>query len=366
MDTEAKEPFFGARQNVELFRRLSNALESMDPSVSTPAGIAAALKQIVDLVLTNAEKFDEYSASNIEWIGASFMSEVREFLKLDEKERGPVVGGIFASAYRFLRELEFNQPGEPSFELRQVKSFVHEHLDEFLGRDKAQLVYASYLLPADVVRRLVNHPSITDFRRFTETADAARKLKEQWDKELTERQTILAAMEDGLKNITSGYNFVGLVHGFQQLARAKIFEKTVAFASLLGLGLLMLLPVVLQIRFVVINIDSVESHKAVLIYTLPAIIALEVILLYFFRVVLIQFRSVKAQLLQLDLRIALCQFIQSYAEYSAKIKGQDKNALAKFESLIFSGLVAEESGIPSTLDGVEQLASLIKNIRGAP
>jgi hypothetical protein len=332
--------------------------------MSIPSGIASQLKQIVDLVLTNAEKFDEYSASNIEWIGVSFTSEVRDFLALDAKERGPALSSIFASAYRFLRELEFTQPGEPSFELRGVKNFVHDHLDEFSGRDKTQLVYASYLMPADVAKRLINHPSITDFRRFTETADAARKLKDQWDKELTQRQTVLAAMEDGLKNITSGYNFVGLVHGFQQLARAKISEKTVAFVSLLGLGLLMLLPVVLQIGFVVVNVDSVESHKAVLIYTLPAIIALEVILLYFFRVVLMQFRSVKAQLLQLDLRIALCQFIESYAEYSAKVKGQDKNALAKFESLIFSGLVSEESGIPSTFDGAEQLANLIKSIRG--
>ena len=123
--------------------------------------------------------------------------------------------------------------------------------------------------------------------------------------------------------------------------------------------------VVLQIAFVVQNIDVVEARKGILIYTLPTVIALEVILLYFFRVVLSQFRSVKGQLLQLDLRVALCQFIQSYAEYSASIKAQDGNALAKFEALIFSGLVTDESGIPSTFDGAEQIANLIRSVRGS-
>ncbi|MDI2145510.1 hypothetical protein KBJ94_26055 [Pseudomonas sp. ITA] len=86
--------------------------------------------------------------------------------------------------------------------------------------------------------------------------------------------------------------------------------------------------------------------------------------MYFFRVVLAQFRSVKAQVLQLDLRIALCQFVQSYAEYSKKIRKDDPGALSKFEAIVFSSLVSESEGIPSTFDGAEQLANLIKSIRG--
>lgn len=98
--------------------------------------------------------------------------------------------------------------------------------------------------------------------------------------------------------------------------------------------------------------------------TLPTILALEVILIYFFRVVLSQFRSVKAQLLQIDLRVSLCQFIESYADYVGKLRKNDSTALNKFEALIFSGLVTEEAGIPSTFDGAEQIASLIRSVRG--
>jgi hypothetical protein len=123
------------------------------------------------------------------------------------------------------------------------------------------------------------------------------------------------------------------------------------------------LPTV-QINFVIERLTEIDKHRSVLIYSLPTIIAVEIIMLFFFRIVLTQFRSVKAQLLQVDLRISLCQFIESYAEYVSKLREKDSTALSKFEALIFSGLVAEESGIPSTFDGVEQVANLVRSLRG--
>lgn len=126
----------------------------------------------------------------------------------------------------------------------------------------------------------------------------------------------------------------------------------------------MLLLPALQIYFVIEKIVEIDKHRSVLVYSLPTIIAIEIILLYFFRVVLAQFRSVKAQLLQVDLRITLCQFVESYAEYVSKLREKDATALIKFEALIFSGLVTDESGIPSTFDGIEQVGHLIRSLRG--
>lgn len=141
-------------------------------------------------------------------------------------------------------------------------------------------------------------------------------------------------------------------------------ERRVAFWSLLALAALMIAPPIAQIAYVLSHMDTIESRKGLLLYTLPTILAIEVILVYFFRVVLAQFRSVKAQVLQLDLRIALCQFVQSYAEYSMTVKKNDPNVLAKFEAVVFNSLVPDNESIPSTFDGAEQLANLIKSIRG--
>lgn len=266
MDTQAKEPFFAASRNIEIFRNFVNALENSDRTASTPPNVAPHLKQIIDLIIGNADTFDEYATANIEWIGSHFISEVSGFLGASREERLSVINSLFVSAYRFLREVEFTQPGGASFEVMRINNYVSDHFSEFPSGIQSQLTFAMYLMPAHLVKRLINHPSITDFRRFTETVDAARKLKEQWDDELTKRQTVLNALRDKLKNLTSEFNFVGLVHGFQQLARTKGTEKNFAFGALLFLGMVMLVPIAVQVGFVVNNIETIESNKSVLIY----------------------------------------------------------------------------------------------------
>lgn len=329
-----------------------------------PEGLIQILHQIIELMIGHPEKFDEYSATNIQWIGPSFIAAISDIFEVPKEKRTSRLVSIFVSAYRFLCELEFTQPSEPSFEVRRVIGFVHDNLESFSGADRQQLVYAAYTMPAQVTKRLLGHPSITEFRIFSETIEKSRQLKDEWDKQLSDRQTLLAGLDSSIRKLTSEYNFVGLVHGFQALRRQKEAERKFAFVSLIVLALAMIAPPVLQLSFVVLYIDAIESHKSLLIYTLPTILALEVMLIYFFRVVLGQFRSVKAQLLQIDLRISLCQFVESYAEYVTKMRSKDSSVLSKFEALIFSGLVTEEAGIPSTFDGAEQIASLIRSIRG--
>lgn len=247
----------------------------------------------------------------------------------------------------------------------QIGKFVDDNFELFTGNDRQQIIFARYSMPAQVAKKLINDPTIAEFRKFSQTVEEASKLKKDWDSDLNERQLRVESIKSSLKNATSEYNFVGLVDGFRHLSKAKIVERRVAFWTLIGLAIIMITPPAAQIGYVFSHFESLDTKKGLLLYTLPTILAIEVILVYLFRVVLAQFRSVKAQVLQLDLRIALCQFVQSYAEYSMKIKKEDPNVLSKFESLIFSSLVSESEGIPSTFDGVEQLANLIKSVRGA-
>lgn len=89
---------------------------------------------------------------------------------------------------------------------------------------------------------------------------------------------------------------------------------------------------------------------------------MQFVVLYYFRVALSEYKSVKAQLLQIDLRRGLCMFIRGYADFSAGMKGKDAAGLDKFESLIFSGLVANEDRIPSTFDGMDGLIKVAEAI----
>lgn len=364
MTTESTSSFFTNPSNTALMRRLVHVLSTWSDDMTTPKGLSHHLQKILELMLSNPERFDEFASQNIEWIGSNFISEISNLFELKPEKQSESITSIFTSAYRFLCELEFTQPGSASFDILRIMNFVHDNLDDFSGIDKQQLVYASYSMPAGVIKKLIGHPSIIEFRKFSETVESSRKLKEEWDNDLNSRQNLLQGLSENLRKITSAYNFVGLVNGFQSLKSAKETERRVSFLSLLMIAIAMLALPAIQVRFVMDNLALIDSYKTTLVYSLPTILAIELFLLYFFRVVLGQFRSVKAQLLQIDLRISLCQFIESYADYVTNLRTKDSSALGKFEALIFSGLVTEESGIPSTFDGIEQITGLIKSIRG--
>jgi len=365
MPTESSTPLFTDPSNNALLRRFVLELGILPNESVAPAGLLHNLDQIINLMIANPLKFDEYGSVNSGWIGEHFFKDIEAYFGATSEERQSIIPSIFTAAYRFLCELEFTQPGDPSFEVRKVIKFVHENLEAFEGNDRQQLVYAAYTMPAQIAKKLIGHPAVTAFRKFSETVEASRVLREQWDTDLDKRQILLNGLSDNIKKVTSEYNFVGLVNGFQKLKVSKEGERYIAFWSLVLMGALVLVLPAAQIYFVMEKLAESDKHRSILVYALPTtIIAVEIILLYFFRVVLAQFRSVKAQLLQVDLRITLCQFIESYAEYISKLREKDSTALSKFEALIFSGLVAEESGIPSTFDGVEQVANLVRSLRG--
>lgn len=71
----------------------------------------------------------------------------------------------------------------------------------------------------------------------------------------------------------------------------------------------------------------------------------------------------KAQLIQIDLRMTLCQFIQDYADYAKEVRKDSPLLLERFDQLVFSGIVSSEGAIPSTFDGIEQIANLIEKIK---
>ena len=78
---------------------------------------------------------------------------------------------------------------------------------------------------------------------------------------------------------------------------------------------------------------------------------------------LVNIKSIKSQIMQLELRMTLCQFIQNYAEKSKELKELNKEGFEKFESLIFSTIVSSDDKIPNTLDGIESLTNLVKIVQ---
>lgn len=100
------------------------------------------------------------------------------------------------------------------------------------------------------------------------------------------------------------------------------------------------------------------NNPVFIIITISTILFL-FILLYFFKISLVNVRSIKSQILQIDLRLTLCQFIHNYDADTKGLREGMKESFERFESVIFSPIVATEDQMPATFDGLEQLTGIL-------
>ena len=196
------------------------------------------------------------------------------------------------------------------------------------------------------VLELKNRELNSGLKNFSELVDNLRK-----------ETNDLAFM---LKEQKTAFNFVGLSQGFESLLKAKKNSQTIVLSLLFFIGIFLFIPL-----FTYIELNQVKNQSGNLFnwgIFLP-FVSIELISLYLFRVILTHYNSIKTQIMQLELRQTLCQFIQSYVEYAKEIKEKDSASLEKFENLIFSSILSTPDKVPSTFDGIEQLSNLIKNIK---
>jgi len=179
-------------------------------------------------------------------------------------------------------------------------------------------------------------------------------------KEFIETKTAeIAALEQRLEKSRSELNFTILNKGFKTFSEAKTKDTT----SVLGTPFKFLVAAMIAIP-VLGFLHHFWSTKAITtsdkILELTPYLGLELLLIFFFRIILKDYFSSKAQLLQIHNRMAAVAFIEDYVRFKKDNELlQGHNHLEKFESLIFGGIAAEESKVPTHFDGIEDLANLL-------
>jgi len=234
-------------------------------------------------------------------------------------------------------------------------------MEKFSSRASQQIYYAVNAMPLDIFRKNTKGINIEIVQEFIKTHENGKALKSDWDGDYKKRLEEIKTLKDALNEQKNAYNFIGLFHGFDNLATMKRKEKKNALYLLSALGMLTLLPIIYEF-YLVIERQANTTTTQSLLSMIPAF-SLIFILVYYFRISLHNYKSINTQLSQIELRKSLCMFIQKYAEYSQEIKKNDSTALDRFESIIFSNIVMNDEKIPSTFDGLEPLANLIKSAK---
>ena len=332
------------------------------------------------VILEKMSQSDDYWLSicpfNYYYMG-KYLENILNYL-LQDKWNSEILDNIFLTLIRFLREAELTMRRQYRekiwndsdiyeriwdwFKSLKNDDITHNNISQlnYIQNDYSLMLLNDYLGNKSFQAFLNHEENIKKIEQQSITLkETSNKIQKNFDEEMQksvdEKLEKVEQLSDTLENLKQGFNFVALSDGFSRMLNEKKSSKKWI------LRLLFLIAVI---------ISAIPTYKFFsdgginLTWQQIAISAgLELVLIYFFRVVLFHYRTVQTQIMQLDLRLSLCQFIQSYAEYAKEIKTNDKDALDKFENLIFSSILSSDEKIPSTFDGLEQLNSLIKQFK---
>ena len=166
----------------------------------------------------------------------------------------------------------------------------------------------------------------------------------------------LAEYDEKLKQYKSEYNFVLLSKAFSNLLKTKKAEYVTNHRSVIIFSSWLIATPLFALLNHIYNFFPVEFNLNSLFYYLP-ILSLELLFFYFMRLYYIEGKAIKAQLLQIEQRLSLCEFIHDYVE-TKNNSGAEKESWSLFEKLIFSPIQVTSENIPSLLDGASSIAEL--------
>lgn len=318
------------------------------------------LIRILNSMRNNASDWNRDCQVNIRWIGNHFEGSLTTAADSPDLKG---LNDVFILAYRFLYELYLSAKGDLSQEFRAILSFVDKNADKFGEANQDQLDFVRRDLPAALFKELANSEAIEVIRDYVQMSRRVKAQSEAMMKEVNDKEQKVDALKAALDKYETAFNFVGLYQGFDDMAAEKKSELRSLRKWLVFFGAVSLIPLVSELIFIYIKFNEIDATHTLLLYAAVPTLSIMILLIYFFRIFLHNYKSIKSQLLQLDLRRSLCRFIQDYAEYSSRIKQKDKDALSRFEAIVFSSILSDEDKLPSTYDGLEQMGKIIKSIK---
>lgn len=188
---------------------------------------------------------------------------------------------------------------------------------------------------------------------------------DSWEGSLGRWSNRVRESEDRFQGVIDATNYLGLGKAFDKMLQEKRVERNGLRRNLAGVGLITLvIPVIflcLGTSSFLQNLFNAEARNSIsTVSTFVFSIALEALLLYYFRIIYGQWLIAKNHVMQLSLRHEMCAFVNEYAKSA---KDMDKTTLAKFENLVFSELSADLNAPPSVYDAVDSIAKVIGSLK---
>lgn len=308
------------------------------------------VKSGLSAVSFSREEYDHFVRYSVQRQGRSFLESISAPINTEKLQRALMFLGAF------IREASLGRETRAASE--------QTVLDHFLGTSQADgtdewngynLDYIRTVLPVKIAEY--------NYAEVKKTRDEVDGLRDLLKNELRDVQERIAGHKEELRKLESEYNFVGLSHAFRSLFQQKKAEARwlLAFVGALG-GFTVAVPAIIALAS-----DSSPLQAALSkgwtpfsIAHLVGFLGIELLILYFFRVALRSYLVVRSQKTNLQLRLALCTFVDGYLDFAGKAAAaKGTAAMSGFESLIFSALPTDDGTLPATFEGLDQAVSVI-------
>lgn len=310
----------------------------------------------------------DISINDLLFFKANYANQlVSRITQVSELEATEMDDALFWTAF-YLHALQFETLSlKSSFghDELMLGSFLETNFSFFKPDIQQRIRYLGFKLGADIANVKVTVLAKRELdaieKKSIEINSAVEKI-DGWSSKLEAWDIKVKNQESRLKDQLVKLNFVGLSKAFHNLTREKNTERLIhASISFFVATLFLATPFVLAYLYKIFSAELPDITKP---STIVPIVAFEFSLLYFFRVALQNYSSAKAQLLQLRLRLELCAFVEGYSEFIEPIREKaGSDTLAKFESIVFSGITLDPQKVPSQFDGIESILTFIKAIK---
>jgi len=339
--------------NYDAFEKLAERIRTHSAKNELEAQLLGLIQVALKAITFNRDEYDSLVQYTVERGGKGVLSLFA--MKFDAE----VLRRILSALGGFIREATLVKESRSDSEQQVLDYFLgterNDELGEWQGYDTD---YIKNVLPFQLLRQ--QSLGLGQLRANIEKATADSLAQ------TNDLESRIAGYRQELKKLESEYNFVGLSDGFRKILSGKQAQKRWNFGFTIALGSVALaIPAYLLLlkpgSFLTDAINSGWSPIAVT--RLVASLGAEVVVLYYFRISLKSFLLAQTQATNLQLRLTLCQFIESYLEFANMAKNKSSGALQAFEGMIFGPLPSGDGALPATLDGLEQIAKIAQSLR---
>jgi hypothetical protein len=358
------------QENKEDFDNFLKKLEINKSELENKELIISIVKEMI------LRESNSYSGSfnsctfNIENTGRHLLNNIRS-QNIEEKWIE-----IVTDIVRFCKEFELKTDSY----IPEVKNLLSYYTKEFLAsgsETNEQIYYALTKMPLVIMEEIYSK-KYNNFRN-----DIDKEINTIIEQKLPDKKVEIDKIKEDndnyikqLRGFKQEFSFLALNQAFNKLEKSKQLARYISliFLLLLAVTIVYIPYFYYEKSFLIkqmteifnLTLDNKNSSMSlfILFSGLIPMIFIESIFLYYFKIVLNKYNSITDQIVQLETKQAIMQFIESYINYK-KDNNIKHEEMSKFEEIIFSQISPNLKDIPSSPDLVSLIDSISKAIRGS-